>query len=42
MLKRIEGGYHVDTVEHNCMMVNKFAGAMNVYKKKLKKGFALT
>jgi len=31
ILKRIEGGYHLDTIDHNCRMVTRFCGAANLY-----------
>ena len=39
MTRRIEGGYHVDTISYNCKLVNFFNGAKKTYAKpkKLKK-----
>lgn len=31
MLKRIEAGYHVDTIEFNSRLVNKFTDAQGLY-----------
>ena len=31
MLKRIDAGYHVDTIEFNCKLVNKFLDAQGLY-----------
>lgn len=31
MIARIEGGYHLDTVEHNNNLISKFIGSANFY-----------
>lgn len=40
MLLRIEAGYHLDTIGHNCNLVTRFSGAEKLYSKKKAKANA--